>query len=65
MHLGSTQELIRLLRSTSTSRSRVSPSGLSRLRERLLAMGTEHQALVQAHAGLLERLLRLLEEEAS
>ena len=71
-HPGATQTLVRLLREAIAAQEArapepaatpepARPDPLVQLRERLLAMGSEHQQLVQRHASLLEQLLALLE----
>ncbi|MBL4845476.1 MAG: hypothetical protein JKY65_08125 [Planctomycetes bacterium] len=67
---GSTQQLVRLLRDAITAQPEPvpepepqKPDPLEVLRERLFAMGNEHQSLVQRHASLLENLLGLLDPE--
>jgi hypothetical protein len=63
---GATQQLVRLLRDAinATPEPEPEPPKPDRfevLRERLLAMGNEHQTLVSRHANLLEDLLGLLD----
>lgn len=65
---GATQQLVRLLRDAINATPEPEPEPeppkpdpLQLLRERLFAMGNEHQTLVSRHASLLEDLLGLLD----